>query len=397
MIDDHDFWPIASSLTTSHNGSMRENLKPTDLHQIAGLVTWLLVSGAVIYVIIQNPDYYGDVLLVAATLLLINLGGALLSGSPETANYSRWRLPGLWLQLGSVPVLAWFVPISFLPIFTIIWLAMAVHYFSVRTCLWFLVLLCIGWFLIGHFIWGIRDALLSTLLYSTFHLFALISANSTQVAEQATERAQGLNRELLATQHLLSEASRQSERTRIARDLHDLLGHHLTALTINLQIAGRLSDGDAKEKIERCHALTRLLLSDVREAVSTLREQAAVDFTETLRLIVGNIPRLKISLDCSKDLKIDDVEIAETLLKCVQESITNTLRHSGATELWIRVWREDGNVHLSVKDNGAVPVPIVPGNGLTGMRERLERVNGNLDVGFAESGVALSASIPLAD
>ncbi|MEM7277402.1 MAG: histidine kinase, partial [Pseudomonadota bacterium] len=237
-------------------------------------------------------------------------------------------------------------------------------------------------------------AVVTTLLYSTFHLFALFSARATLTAEEAKEQSQALNRELLATQHLLSEASRQSERTRIARDLHDVVGHHLTALTINLQLAERLSSGEAKEKIERCHSISKLLLSDVRSAVSALREQAPVDFMSSLRLIAENVPGLQIDLDVDENLQLDDVEIAESLLRCVQEALTNTLRHTKATRSVLRMRRVDDSLRLSYTDNGVAQKVPAAGNGLTGMRERVERLDGEFRMDLVRGALSLDILIP---
>ena len=104
-----------------------------------------------------------------------------------------------------------------------------------------------------------------------FNVFALIMVNTASKERQAEEYANQLNREFLATQKLLSQASKQAQRVRITRNIHDLLGHHLTALTINLQVASRITQGEAKEKVESYHFLAKLLLSDVREAVSEIR------------------------------------------------------------------------------------------------------------------------------
>jgi signal transduction histidine kinase len=242
---------------------------------------------------------------------------------------------------------------------------------------------------------GYLNAAIQATLFGTFHLFALLTARSAVQADAARREVESLNRELLATQSLLAEASRQGERTRIARELHDLLGHHLTALSINLQIAERTSDGDTREKIGECRALARLLLSDVREAVSTLRDDKGLDLEAAIRLIVGSTPRLDMRVDIEDELEIDDVGIAQALLRCVQEAVTNTLRHADASECRIRIWRADGAIHLEVSDDGCVRGEITEGNGLAGMRERLQALRGTLQLGREGQALRLHASVPL--
>jgi len=95
------------------------------------------------------------------------------------------------------------------------------------------------------------------------------------------------------------------------------------------------------------------------------------------------------------DLNIDDVEVAETLLRCVQEAITNTLKHAGAKRIWIRIRQGREHVHLQVTDDGTVDGDLVEGHGLTGMRERLEALRGSLELADAGDALSLSVEIPL--
>ena len=80
-----------------------------------------------------------------------------------------------------------------------------------------------------------------------------------------------------------------------------------------------------------------------------MREESAVDFNETLKLIVNNVPNLDIHLDIDPELNINDVNVAEALLRCVQEAITNTLRHSNAQASWIRGLA--GRIHAKYADS----------------------------------------------
>ena len=308
----------------------------------------------------------------------------------------RWLCyAGFAVQLASAFALGWLVPLSFLPILTIVWLAMAASFLSLRICVAALFAISAAWYAIFSFGGSESNPLLTVALYGTFHAFALASARVAHRAEAASAAAQALNRELLATQHLLSEASRQHERTRIARNLHDLLGHHLTALTIQLQVAERMSDGEARDKIQQSRSLARLLLSDVREAVATLRDQDSVDFRQSLELVIRDVPRLDIELDVDPGLRLDDVEVADALLRCVQEAITNTLRHTSATRAWVRVWRDGGRVRLSIRDNGRVREPLRPGNGLAGMRERIEQARGELTLNRIGEALQIDLSVPI--
>jgi signal transduction histidine kinase len=251
------------------------------------------------------------------------------------------------------------------------------------------------WFLSYQIRWNDNGIIFTALLYSTFHFFAILMNYETVKAERAKQEAQRLNKELQTTQSLLAEASRQSERTRIARDLHDLLGHHLTALSINLQVAERLSEGDAKEKIAQCHVLSKLLLSDVREAVSTLRDNQSLDVSELITQLGDSIPNLTLHSDISVAFSLEQMELTRALLSCIQEAVTNTLKHSGGTEFWVSIEQKGGNIVVSMRDNGRCVKHLRKGNGLTGMRERCELFGGDANFNVKNGSLEYALTFPV--
>ncbi|MEM7763418.1 MAG: sensor histidine kinase [Pseudomonadota bacterium] len=360
----------------------------------AALLTWLVASGTLLYQIATSSGLQYAGLLEPTALLLVVYLVAMVAACNDHWSVSRQRIANA-IQLASVAGMAYLVPISYLPIFTIIWVAMAAGLYSARTCFVFTVVLSVAWYAVWEYHWFFNGAGFSAALYATFHAFAVLSSLSARRAEQARDETQALYRELVATQHLLSEASRQNERTRIARNLHDLVGHHLTALSINLQIAERKTDGEAKASIQQSRALAKLLLSDVREAVSTLRDESELDFRRALDLIVENVPQLNISLDIDSGLHIDDVEIADAVLRCIQEAITNTLRHANATMMTVKLWQHDSALRFAVQDNGSGAAALREGNGLTGMRERLRNVGGDIAFESSQGGFGLVGTVPL--
>ena len=213
---------------------------------------------------------------------------------------------------------------------------------------------------------------------------------------QAREEQRRLNAELRATRALLAESSRMSERLRISRELHDLLGHHLTALSLNLEVAGHLAEGKALDHVRQSHTLAKLLLTDVREAVSEMREERGIDLTNALRVLVEGVPALNVALDLPDRLQIEDPERAQVLLRCAQEIITNCVRHAGASHLTLRLTQDETGIVLAAKDNGRGCEQAVPGNGLRGMRERLSAYGGQVDIITAPGqGFSLTVRIPL--
>ncbi len=214
-----------------------------------------------------------------------------------------------------------------------------------------------------------------------FMLFAAASSFLVRSETAARKELAAANAELLSTRAQLAETSRVEERLRISRDLHDTLGHHLTALSLQLDVASRLSEGPVADHISRAHAITRLLLGDVRDVVSQLRETTHRDLAQSIRALVGNEGRddLAIHLDLPEPLRVDDSARAEILLRCVQELITNTIRHARARNLWIRLEARLDGIALHANDDGRGAETLVFGNGLTGMRERFEQHAGHVE------------------
>jgi len=242
------------------------------------------------------------------------------------------------------------------------------------------------------------EAVMQSLLYVGFSGFVFVTSLVARQQAQARDDQDRLNAELRATRALLAESARVNERTRISRELHDLLGHHLTALSLNLEVAGHLVQGVAQEHVNQAHTLARLLLSDVREAVSRLRTDDAIDMAATLRPLAENTPGLRIALAMPEPFLLDDAERAHVLLRCTQEIITNAQRHAHASELRLSYRFEDGAVRLLARDDGRGADAPVAGNGLRGIRERVAAYGGSAGIATRPgAGFELDLHLPLDD
>jgi signal transduction histidine kinase len=243
------------------------------------------------------------------------------------------------------------------------------------------------------------DAVLQAALYVGVSSFVFVTSFVARQQAEAREEQRRLNAELRATRALLAESSRLTERMRISRELHDLLGHHLTALSLNLEVASHLSSGRAQENVRQAQSLARLLLSDVREAVSQLRGDDALDLREALERLVEGVPGLEVELDLPAGVRIEDPARAQVVLRCAQEIITNTVRHSGARRLAIVVdGDDDGGVRVRASDDGRGADAPDLGNGLRGMRERLAQFGGTMRIDTARGrGFSLELWLPPAE
>jgi signal transduction histidine kinase len=231
--------------------------------------------------------------------------------------------------------------------------------------------------------------------YFPFQILAFYTSRVLARESNARELLARVNAELLATRELLAANSRAAERLRISRELHDVFGHRLAALSVNLEVAARVSDSDKPQFIRRAHESAKALLGDVRQVVANLRRDAPVDLRELLQSVISDIPRPAIHLDCDERATTIDPQSAQLLVRCAQEIVTNSIRHSSGENLWLRLRADDGGVAMTAHDDGRSARELREGNGLRGMRERVETAGGSMHVDTtAASGFRLQIFIP---
>lgn len=209
-----------------------------------------------------------------------------------------------------------------------------------------------------------------------------------------------VNAEMLAAREFLAERSRTNERLRISRDLHDVLGHRLTGISLNLEIGLHKEPyGLGREEIEHAQALTRHLLNEVRDVVTAMRTSDRVNVNEALReLALGFVP-LVVHLNALPELESCDASRAEVLIRCAQELITNAVKHAKARQIWIELELYPDNILcVRSRDDGHNSTAVSPrmGVGLTSMRERFEHCGGRIQVlSDPREGFILTALLPM--
>ena len=207
--------------------------------------------------------------------------------------------------------------------------------------------------------------------------------------------------ELRKARATVAQLAANEERLRLARDLHDLLGHSLSLITLKSELAGRMlpdHPDKAAQQVADIEQVSRQALVDVREAVTGYRrprlaaELAGVQVALTAAGITAEVP-------AEPDLAGVPEEGESALAWALREAVTNVVRHSGAARCTIELLRRqtlDGPVvELSVEDNGSGGSGAGPGNGLTGLIERLEKAGGTLEAGRVRHGFRLVARVPV--
>lgn len=242
---------------------------------------------------------------------------------------------------------------------------------------------------------GLISKAISVLAYASFVAFAALVMRMAVRAEALAQRLQEANSELTTTRSLLAEGVRESERLRLSRELHDVAGHTLTALKLNLGALQRDPSQPDPERISLCAGLADELLQNLRGVVRQQRRHEGLDIAAGLARLAEPFPRPKVELDVQEGLRISGLERAEAVLRMVQEGLTNAARHSDARRVKVSLHRDGDLLRLRVQDDGRLTAMPTPGHGLQGMRERLEAVGGRLDVDRGEQGgLRLEATLP---
>lgn len=192
----------------------------------------------------------------------------------------------------------------------------------------------------------------------------------------------------------VAELSAAAERARVARDLHDDLGHHLTAIVVLLEKASAFHDREpaaAKAAVVDAEQSARRALGEVRESVRSLRSfhlLAALD-----ELVAGQD---EVTLTVSGSPDGHAVGALHALYRAAQEGITNARRHAGATRIAVAVDLDAERARLAVADDGRGMGAAAEGFGLLGMRERVALSGGRVDLASTSSGTRLTVTIPAA-
>ena len=376
----------------------------------------------------RNDDSFRLYLLRTVTMLVLVVAATLVALSEETREWkhwsgsARWSVPLLltftacyaWVQIlaregssRSMHRLVWaaaaaLVPLHFsmqeigmLASFDAFWIAHVPRLYALRVSSRLTAGAALFYLLMYYLRGGAELGTMLLLIPACFFFVLTISYTAISLRRER-QKALDLNRELKVAQLKLAQSSRADERLRIAREIHDLLGHQMTALILNLEVATHKTTGYGLAKVERALALAKMLLGDLRNAVSEIRENPSMDFALALAELTADIPGLTVELESEDGLSVDDPATAEAVLRCIQEALTNTLRHSGAKACHIRLYRHGAELVLEISDDGTSLPRITPGNGLKGMHERITALAGSVSW-QGGSGFHLRARLPLTD
>ncbi|MFT4414010.1 histidine kinase [Fredinandcohnia humi] len=212
------------------------------------------------------------------------------------------------------------------------------------------------------------------------------------------KKQERLEEQLEHANNRIADLVKQEERQRIARDLHDTLGQKLSLIGLKSDLARKLITKDpeqARNELKDVQQTARTALNEVRKMVSQMR---GIRIKEEIVRVKELLRAAQIHFEYIQEEPLENVSLfhENIISMCIKEAINNVVKHSKATACKIVIKQTQDEISISIQDNGIGTVPekdVVDGHGLQGMRERLEFVNGSLDI-LSNKGTVLQIKIP---
>ncbi|MCM3569793.1 sensor histidine kinase [Neobacillus mesonae] len=247
---------------------------------------------------------------------------------------------------------------------------------------------------------GIQEALFPYL--AMLLLIYLFRSNSRE-----REKGNLLNAELMEANAKLKEITIVKERTRIAQELHDSIGHALIALKMHLEFAEKMMETDslkAKEVLGKALGISQTSITDLRKAVDVLKDDQGwrnkIKLRDSLDDLIESLQmtgRLEFELFFDDTAEHASKEIRKGIYETVREAVTNGIKHGNAQGFHIDIFVHGNKLHVKVEDDGAGCADIKKSHGLRGMEERIHSLDGKIQFVSANgNGFAVEAEIPFA-
>jgi len=251
----------------------------------------------------------------------------------------------------------------------------------------------------------LKENLLDLIMIFIGMFFYCVALFTFRALRKEKRKVEKLNEELEKSYNLLKaqaerieELTITKERNRVARELHDNLGHGLIALNMNLDVAEKTIDKDtegAKKLIQKSIELVKDSMENLRKAVYALKEERHESFKKSIEEIAENIKstgKVKVILNINDKSESLSPEYKEILYFTIKEALTNSIKHGKADEIRIDLSLEE-NVKLIIKDNGIGCKNLVKGNGILDLESRIKDYNGKMSF-ITNDGFMIELSLP---
>ena len=350
--------------------------KEENLLTFAGVFTWGLVS------FFSLSHTSADEKLISALILSLFLIIFLAIATDAIQKISATLCKLLVMVLAVLVLVQLTFNHTLTPILLVIWATLLPEFFSRGRSIALLIGVNLLYFLMLTHYLQIEDASFSVLVFAGFQLFALSSSLARHNERESRLVQEQLNQQLVATRALLSQTSQQQERLRISRDLHDILGHQLTALSLQLEVLSHTAPESCKAQIGQSKQLTKDLLESIRAVVRAQQSNIGLDIKPALVALMSRLPGIDLQFGELKPL--ESTALAQTLVLILQEGISNAIRHGNATQLTVSMTKldrsNDGDrLQICLQDNGRGNHYFAQhGTGLNSMKARLADYAGDV-------------------
>ncbi|MGN0356132.1 MAG: sensor histidine kinase [Muricoprocola sp.] len=244
---------------------------------------------------------------------------------------------------------------------------------------------------------------LNMILFIVYCVFVINEQRDTiEEVNSLYHELQTANEQLQEYADMSERMAQTRERNRLAREIHDTLGHTLTGIAMGLDACMALIDISpemTKEQLEKLSTVSREGITDIRRSVNELRPDALerLSLDVAIRKMITDMSKMSdvqifFETDVRKMQFDEDEENA--IYRVIQESITNAVRHGKAKKIWITMQRQEGEIVLTIRDNGIGCKEIKSGFGTRHIRERIEMLRGTVSFD-GHNGFTVTANIPI--
>lgn len=237
-----------------------------------------------------------------------------------------------------------------------------------------------------------------------FTQMAMDELRSRKEVERLVKELQSANEQLRQYALQVEELAITKERNRVAREIHDGLGHYMTTIHMQIQAGRAISESNpwrADELFAKAQNLAQEALIDIRQSVASLRSSPSNDLplVEILQKVLDGCSSLGLTPELVVEGTLREVppSVRLTLFRAVQEGVNNTCKHADALHIWVRLsFQDPDTVELTIKDDGKGAIKAEGGFGLIGLRERVNQLRGEMQIRTEENqGFELIIRLPV--
>jgi signal transduction histidine kinase len=277
-------------------------------------------------------------------------------------------------------------------ILSVVLMASAPYHLTARQSWLLMAVANLSYWLVFEMTWQSGDYRIAGLTLLALQGFAITSSLARKREMETQQVLARQNNELLAARAVMARQTQADERLRIAGDLHDTIGHRLTALRLQLEALSHESPQPLKPQVAKCQGLAAELLEDIRSIVRRMSEERRDDLADAVRRLEELTPGVEIAVTSS--LPQLTLELTQQLVFCFQEAIHNAIRHGGATR--VEIAYQDDAFHIRDNGRGLRGHRASPGFGLRNIDKRLAPFGGSVALSAAadDPGCELTLSLP---